>query len=640
MNPSIACLMLALLNGAGADQGQAVTHAARLSGIFLTSEAHDAMSVPVKFVFKDPEPQRYSIRPKPYVRFSHMRFARAGGLFQPGGHVGLARNRYEKNNRGYHAHIYLTSQASQHLSQAMAEQKADAVLVIEGLGKGRVKPVDLRRGHWAVANMRSDGPGGYLTVTLNTHIIIAWQESGQTPKPAHSDRQEVEYSLSEYLYQYFFQMGGCGVGGAMRSEDFARTGQIGAAIYARFVDSDDAKAALKHQGPNQSFATMAKSFGGNLPPAMQGAVFKRVKQTTFRRALVCDTRFVFWALNQSPDAEAYQKRLLTEDDSLIVAAGFAVAPAKAVQTYRARIIESLNACFAKKQMPRFTYSRLFDKIADETLTECAPALAQYLAQTDDARIVEQGIKTLGQLAAYDLLGDLALSRPALDEKQLRRIFRYFHWKGLDDQHSTQKAAALVALSEAALEGTWTEDIGSRRHLVAAVLSHVSPRGKSGLSEERTGRESYQHMRNALHNWIDEPGGEEVLGTLAAWAPQPSETPLFVEGLQKPDLETSAHCIAALSKLNAEDAMPALLAVFDRTDALSDLHAQYRDSSEMAMSAMSVPPADRDNLAYKADEALFDLAGGRKAGLEPVPPFTGKQVLDQRRTYWRAWVESR
>ena len=147
------------------------------------------------------------------------------------------------------------------------------------------------------------------------------------------------------------------------------------------------------------------------------------------------------------------------------------------------------------------------------------------------------------------------------------------------------------------------------------------------------------MRNVLHDWIQKPGGEEVLVSLASWAPKSSEVPFFTQGLQVPDLQTAAKCITALHAVDAKEAMPAILAVFDRTDALNDLHPRHRDSTRQMRFAMAVPPADRDNLAYMADEALFHLAGGEEAGLEPVPPYTGKQVLDQRKAYWKTWLES-
>ena len=189
----------------------------RLNGLFLISKTPEAIPVPVKYVFRNAEPETYSICPKPAVRFIDFRFARAGALFQPGGNIDLARNRYEKDNQGYWTHIYLQPQASQRLAQATAQQKANIALIINGLGKGRVVPVDLKLGHWAIANIKHGGPGGYLTVTINTHIMIAWNEAGQVPPPLDGDRQEVEYSLKDYIYQYFWQMAGNGIGGAIPS---------------------------------------------------------------------------------------------------------------------------------------------------------------------------------------------------------------------------------------------------------------------------------------------------------------------------------------------------------------------------------------------------------------------------------------
>ncbi|MCF7972217.1 MAG: HEAT repeat domain-containing protein [Phycisphaerae bacterium] len=652
MRECVLChVMLTLLYGAWICNGQAsqevvpnstvTANLEGLSGLFLRTDSGTAISVPVKFVFQRAEPATYEILPDPEVPFSDMRFARAGALFQPGGHVDLARNRYEKNNLGYYTHLYLKTQASQRLAQAMTQHKTDVVLVISGIGKGRVEPVDLQTGHWAVANIKGGGPGGHLSVTLNTHIMIAWANSGLAPKPSNSDRQEVEYSLKEYMYQYFWQMGGNGIGGAITAEDFARTGDIGAALYADFVDSEDTKKALIHQSPSQTVSTMARSFAGNLPPSMQATVFEHVKGKEFRRALVCDSRFPSWALNNNPGKEKYQAMLLTDEDPLIVAVSFVSAAPEAVQVYRTKIIESLNTCFAETLIPSVICRRLFERIASETLIECAPALAHYMMQPVDAGIVEPGIQTLGQLRAYQLLGDIIMSRPVTDQRQLRRAFRYFRWTDLNDQEANQKSAVLVKLSDSALAHTWTDAVDAHKLLVSAMVSFIGVNGRAGPSQERIAKQPYHHVRHALHAWIDTPGGVDVLARLASSASMPSEAPFFIKGLKHPDVQTAAACIAALSRLGARDAMPALIAVFDRPDALADLHAAYRavnQEGRMPM-AISVPPYERDTIGCKADEALFHLAGGQKEGLDPVPPFTDSDVLDQRRDYWKTWLQS-
>jgi hypothetical protein len=643
--------MLTLLYGAWLCNGQAsqevvpnstvAVNLEDLGGLFLRTDSGTAISVPVKFVFQSAEAATYEIFPEPEVAFSDMRFARAGALFQPGGNVDLARNRYEKNNLGYYTHLYLKTQASQRLAQAITQSKTGAVLVLGGVGKGRVEPVDLQTGHWAVANIKPGGPGGYLSVTLNTYIMSAWSDAGLASRPSNSDRQEVEYSLKEYIYQYFWQMGGSGIGGAITAEDFARTGDIGAALYADFVDSEDAKNALQHQGPNQTFSTMARSFAGNLPPSMQASVFEHVTGKEFRRALVCESRFPFWALKDNPRQKDYQAILLTDEDPQIVAASFVCAAPEAVQAYRANIVESLNTCFALRQIPSFGYGQLFEKIASETVTECAPTLAGYLMTPVNARILEQGIQTLGQLRAYQQLGDVIIARPVTDQQHLRKAFQFFRWTDLNDQDANQKSAVLVKLSDAAIDRAWTDEVDAHKRLVSAMLSFLEVNSRSGPSQERVAKESYQQVRRALHAWIDAPGGVGVLASLTASAPTPGEVPFFVQGLKHPDVQTAVNCIAALSRLGERHVMTAIIAVFDRPDALVDLHARYRavNQEDGVPMAISVPPCERDNIAYKADEALFHLAGAQEGDLDPVPPFTGKDVLDLRRAYWTTWLQS-
>jgi hypothetical protein len=613
----------------------------RLSGLFLTSKTPDAIPVPVKSIFRKAEPKTYSIRPKPELRFIDFRFARAGSLFQPGGNIDLARNIYEKDNKGYWTHIYLKPKANQRLARARAQQKTDIVLLINGLGKGRVVPVDLKLGHWAIANIKHGGPGGYLTVTINTHIMIALNKSGQVPDPysQDKDRQEVEYSLKDYIYQYFWQMGGNGIGGAISSEDFSRTGSLGAVLYADFVDSGKAEHALRHQWPNLGFSKMAESFAMNLPPSMQASVFQYVKERTFRRGLVCeDMEFAFWALNNNPESKKYEKMLLTDDDPMIVATGFSVASAESTEEYRSDIVKSVNACFVEQQIPSES-TRLFEKIATEKMTECVAALAQYLMQTTSPRAVAPGIDTLSRLDAYDSLGDVIVQRPVANERQLRRALRSLRWKGKDDRYAQQKAAVLVRLSTAALAGQWTHELAAHKRLVSSVLSLIGANSRSGPSKAQGTQTCYQTLRSTLYLWIGKPGGEDVLASLASSAPMPNEVPIFVTGLANPDLHTAAQCVKALSRLEANHAMPALLAVFDRKDALDDLHPQLRSETQGARRAMAFAPPEQDSIAYWADQALFHLAGAQTNEVESVPPYTDRAVLLKRRAYWRSWLRA-
>ncbi len=63
-------VVLALLNGAEISHGQAHTRLDGMTGLFLISEAEGAISIPVKYVFRHPEPATYSVRPESEVLFS------------------------------------------------------------------------------------------------------------------------------------------------------------------------------------------------------------------------------------------------------------------------------------------------------------------------------------------------------------------------------------------------------------------------------------------------------------------------------------------------------------------------------------------------------------------------------------------
>jgi hypothetical protein len=298
------------------------------------------------------------------------------------------------------------------------------------------------------------------------------------------------------------------------------------------------------------------------------------------------------------------------------------------------IVNRLNSALLTDQVPSdiFRYTEMLDRIGEAQLTECADALTRHLSRYPKANL-EHGIHALGDLRSYELVRDVLLARPEASEAALRYSLDLLRIAKVGDPDLERKANVLVSLSEAALDGRWPAPEASQRILVNAMLWFVRGNRFSEASKELREKAGYQIVRAALRPWIGKPGGEEILAELARFAPQPDEIPLFIEGLKSPAPQTASECIQALGRLDARDAIPALVAVLDRPDAIADLHPNYRKMTQEVRAKISVgyPPADRDNLAYQADVVLTKLAGGDPS---KVPPYANEEILEQRRQFWR------
>jgi hypothetical protein len=623
----------------------------RPSGIFLLSQGADAVALPVQGVFQDLEPQAYSVQSKPAVGIVDFAFARAGGLFQPGGNLDLARNIHEFDNKGYWTHLYLKPAASQRLASAIEEGGASAALVIDGMGKGRVEPINSEMGHWAVANMKYDGPGGYLTVTVNTHIMICWNELGKAPESSDPGRREVEYSIKDYILQYLRQMGGSGIGGAISTDDFSRTGEYGGALYARLLNSGEAEKAIHYNWPEQGAREIAQSMGINSGAKIQSTLLRHVESTEFRRAIVSDYSGSAWRdIEQNlPGAKEDLESFLTDNDPYIASNCFIRAPSESIAKHREKIVNSINACLTEGQLPskEFARTEMLNRIAEEGLTECAEALSELLRRNDASISLKEGIETLGHLGAFELIKKVILDRPGITKDDLQTALGFSRWRDHEDDDAGVKSIALIELSGAAIDGDWDVNAAQREVLISAMFQAadtfcaVVPSRRSQRPNAQATDKHRLLVRKALRLWIGRDGGEDVLRRLAINSPQAEEIPLFVAGLEEPDLKAVSACIAALVKLEAREAVPALALVLYRDDALLDLHREYRDlpGEERMMIAVAIPPADRDNVAYHADMALFQLLGGKESSIEPAPPHSDRAVLEKRRNYWRQWLQS-
>ena len=266
------------------------------------------------------------------------------------------------------------------------------------------------------------------------------------------------------------------------------------------------------------------------------------------------------------------------------------------------------------------------------MVECAESLGQYLAKTPGdggARKggLQSGVRTLGKLKAVDSLQELLLSRP---DAPVKRILKH-----IVQADPKQASDALIAISESALSGAWQPTIESRRTFLNAMASFFATGRQRG--EVESWNERSLQGRRELARWVGREGGAEALRGLT-WVPLLEEKKYFIQGLSFTERETVLACIQALEHLQAKDAIPDLVRVFDREDAMRSLHPKYHAMTEEQKNKLSVlrPPVERDNLAYTVDRVLTELAGGDG---RRVPPYKDAGVLKERRRYWQKWIKT-
>ncbi len=230
------------------------------------------------------------------------------------------------------------------------------------------------------------------------------------------------------------------------------------------------------------------------------------------------------------------------------------------------IIAQINKCFEAGEVPQKLLSEL-DTLAQANMIECAKPLGDYLIKIPGKHQpgkgnLARGLRTLGKLEAVDSLRSAILARPDLPDSTLRELVQ--HITRGDSEKATD---ALIAISQAALSGIWKPPIESRCIFVNAMTSFFT-----GLHFHRApeiSEEEGLRGRRELAKWVGKQGGGEVLRGLASH-PLPEEKKYFVQGLSFVDGQTVSACIQALRKLEARDAIPDLIRVFDREDAIKSL----------------------------------------------------------------------
>lgn len=623
--------------------GGAIDTAKMPSGIFLSSDAADSLSF--KAYHNEQVAKRRNLDPEPEVyRVDSNRVLDLGELgvavstTQMGGWEVKSRPNFvweEDPNHLYGVFVYLPKEPSIRLAGAMRERNAQAVVVIDGTGWGKLEPLEVDAGKWGLRHVRTYF-SPWMALKLNTHIVIHWQDA----KLAEADEQ-LRKKLGDSVREWFTFRGPRNglIDDAMGYAAFVRMGPPGWQMLTEAADAIGDQAVWCISGLALNLPA------GSVTPVMSHVALHARTPNVQRAAMLEVQRNSLQYQGAQPVDPEFLVAMLDHADPMIAAIAFLGSSHERIDSDRTKIVELLKRYFAVEdhrvlgpgaKQDAITVnninghalrvvSRVIEKVGQAKLTEVATATTDaVIAARDQPQWASLAVHTLHQLGAVDELVRLVLERADLPRDAMEEALKI-----LASGEDPANAQALIRISQAALAGKWDAADQARMQLVRRMVGFC----RLDVRRVRNPRDDELGLavRGELVKWVEQSERSIVLDALV-WSPRAEEKAVYVAGLKYQRPGDAANCVRALGTIKASNEISALVEVLDRADTLEDLYAAARNNK---LNAMGAPPIPQANLAYLVDQVLTEISGGKTGD---VPAYTGPDVLRKRREHWRRWLD--